>query len=191
MKKPAARRATSAVSKSAVPAVRPKVRDLLERSAAFRSLPPDKRRQVAHDTVRVASYLADPDRLISQEFASPVLVPNDLLATVDFPLFVSGLINGVFGAIVNASIQQMEAYAELMAQVASSVSDFAADKITGSMARAELVTTFPHLFCRSGQGGLRLARGRCRVVRTLRIWRRHWVCVGHDLCSIRRTDSEF
>lgn len=160
MQKPAAGRTASAVSKAAVSAVRPQVRKLLERSVAYRSLPPAKRRQVAHDTVRVASYLVDPDRLISQEFASPILASNDLVTALDFPSFVSGLINGVFGAIVNVSIRQMEAYAELMSHATSSVSDFAADKITVSMARAELVTMFPHLFCKSGKGGLRLAEGR-------------------------------
>ena len=156
-----------------VPAVRPQVRGLLERSAAYRSLPPEKRRQVAHDTVRVASYLADPDRLVSCEFANSVLSPNDLLGAVNFPSFVAGLINGVFGALVNASIQQMEAYAKLVAHASKSVSDFAADTITDGKARAELVATFPHLFCRSGNGRLRLAAGR-------------WLSRA-DLAHLRRT----
>ena len=154
MKKSVAKKSSSAGSRTAV---RPQVRGLLERSAAYRSLPPEKRRQVARDTVRVASYLADPDRLVSSEFANPVLSPNDLLAAVSFPSFVAGLINGVFGAIVNASTQQMEAYAELVAQASKSVSDFAADTITDGKARAELLTTFPDLFCRLGNGGQRLA----------------------------------
>lgn len=169
--------------KTAVSAVRPQVRDLLGRSPAYRSLPSDKRRQIAHDTVRVASYLADPDRLISQEFANPVLTPNDLLGAVNFPSFVTGLINGVFGAIVNASIRQMEAYAKLVAHAASSVSDFAADQITASTARDELVNTFPHVFCTSGRGGLRLAVGMsssrsnlAHLARTLGL-RRPWPAV--------------
>lgn len=159
MKKPATGRITSGVSTTAVPAMRPKVRDLLERSPAYRSLPTDKRRQVARDTVRVASHLVDPDRLVSQEFASPVLTPNDLVTAVNFPSFVSGLIDGVFGAIINTSIRQMEAYAKLVAHAAASVSEFEADKITGSMARAELLKTFPHLLCKSGKGSLRLLAG--------------------------------
>jgi len=154
VKKSVAKKSSSAGSRTAV---RPQVRGLLERSAAYRSLPPERRRQVAHDTVRVASYLADPDRLVSSEFANPVLSPNDLLAAVSFPSFVVGLINGVFGAIVNASTRQMEAYAELVAQASKSVSDFAADTITDGKARAELLTTFPHLFCRLGNVGPRLA----------------------------------
>lgn len=160
MKESVARKSSSARSRMTPPAVRPQVRGLLERSAAYRSLPPEKRRQIAHDTVRVASYLADPDRLVSREFANPVLSPDDLLAAVNFPSFVAGLINGVFGAIVNASIQQMQAYAKLVAHASKSVSDFAADTITDGKARAELFATFPHLFCRSGNGRLRLAADR-------------------------------
>jgi len=160
VKKSVARKSSSAGSRTTGPAVRPQVRGLLERSAAYRSLPPEKRRQIAHDTVRVASYLADPDRLVSREFANPVLSPDNLLAAVNFPSFVAGLINGVFGAIVNASIQQMEAYAKLVAHASKSVSDFAADTITDGKARAELVATFPHLLCRSGNGRLRVAADR-------------------------------
>ncbi len=160
MNKPVSRKNSSAGSRTTGLSVRQQVRGLLERSAAYRSLPPEKRRQVAHDTVRVASYLADPDRLVSREFANPVLSPNDLLAAVTFPSFVAGLINGVFGGIINASIHQMEAYAKLVAHASKSVSDFAADSITDGTARAGLVATFPHLFCRSGSGGLRLAADR-------------------------------
>ena len=38
-----------------------------------------------------------------------------LLKSVDFPNFVSGLIEGVFHAIVKSSIEQMEAYGRLVA----------------------------------------------------------------------------
>lgn len=158
MKNRSVKKTTSAASGTGVRAVRPQVRRLLEQSPAYRSLPPDKRRQVARDTVRVASYLVDPNRLVSQEFASPVLEPHDLLTAVNFPAFVRGLINGVFGAIVNASIRQMAAYAELIAHAASSVSDFTADAITADMARTELVTRFPQVLCKSGRGGLQFAR---------------------------------
>jgi len=36
-------------------------------------LPPDKRSQIAHDTVRVAAYIGDPGGLVSREFRAPVL----------------------------------------------------------------------------------------------------------------------
>ncbi|HQR72516.1 MAG TPA: hypothetical protein PLE54_18065 [Burkholderiaceae bacterium] len=165
-------------------AVRRRVRDLLERSPAYRSLPAAKRRQIANDTVRVASYLVDPDRLVSREFASPVLVSNDLVSAVNFPEFVSGLIDGVFGAVVNASIQQMEAYAKLIAHAASSVSDFVREKITGDVARTKLASSFPQVFCKSPKGTLKLASGArldrstsAHLARTLGL-RRPWPSVG-------------
>jgi len=133
--------------------VRRQVRQLLERSDSYRSLPAEKRRAIARDTVRVASYLVDPHRLVSQEFAHPVLTPNDLLSATNFPAFVSGLIDGVFGAIVNASIQQMEAYANLVARAAKSVSEFMADNITSNRAWIELTNSFPQMLCTSGQSG--------------------------------------
>src|SRR4051812_4179660 len=52
-----------------------------------------------------------------------------LVKEVDFPAFVNGLINGVFQAIVDTSIEQMRAYAELVANVAKSAEDFMNDNI--------------------------------------------------------------
>src|SRR5689334_1426813 len=48
-------------------------------------------------------------------------VTRATLNAIDFPGFVASLIQGTFQAIVDASIQQMEAYAELLKNVASSV----------------------------------------------------------------------
>ena len=73
--------------------VHAKVRDLLARTSAFGSLPPEKQQEIVEDTARVA---------------------GDFVQEVDIPDFVGELIDGTFGAIVNASIQQMEAYAELV-----------------------------------------------------------------------------
>jgi hypothetical protein len=47
-----------------------------------------------------------------------------LLGEVDFPAFVADLIQGVFDAIVAASIQQAEAYTELLKQVSETVDEF-------------------------------------------------------------------
>lgn len=66
-----------------------------------------------------------------------------LVDTVDFPQFVSGLIQGVFQAIVDASIQQMEAYGELLAATAKSVGEFAQDHITDDQARQQLLMRHP------------------------------------------------
>lgn len=70
---------------------------------------------------------------------------GDLVQTVDFPAFVSGLIQGVFQAIVDASIQQMEAYGELLAATAKSVGQFADDHIGDDQAREQVAQRFPSL----------------------------------------------
>ncbi len=68
---------------------------------------------------------------------------RNFVGAVDFPKFVGGLIQNVFQAIVDASIQQMEAYAELLKAVAQTVDQFAADNISMANARDWLVQRFP------------------------------------------------
>jgi hypothetical protein len=68
---------------------------------------------------------------------------GELVKKVDFPMFVSGLIQNVFQAIVDSSIQQMRAYGELLANVAKTVDQFAQDNITENNARDWLVQRFP------------------------------------------------
>ncbi len=60
---------------------------------------------------------------------------KEFVGAVDFPKFVGGLIQNVFQAIVDASIQQMEAYADLLKAVAQTVDQFAADNISMNNAR--------------------------------------------------------
>jgi len=80
--------------------VRSQVKSLLTRSQACQSLSPDLRGQISRDMAKVANYLvSDATRGAAK-----------LVADVDFPDFVSNLINGVFDAIVDTSIKQMEAY---------------------------------------------------------------------------------
>lgn len=66
-----------------------------------------------------------------------------LVQKVDFPEFVSGLIEGVFTAIVDSSIRQMRAYGELVSNVAKTVDQFAQDNITSNNARDFLAERFP------------------------------------------------
>ena len=77
---------------------------MLEQSPAFTALPADAQTSVARDTVVVTTYLAG---------AAP---PN-----VALPAFVAGLVHGVFNGVVDASVQQMDAYASLMKSVAKTV----------------------------------------------------------------------
>jgi hypothetical protein len=68
---------------------------------------------------------------------------GELVQKVDFPKFVSGLIQNVFQAIVDSSIQQMRAYGELLANVAKTVDQFAQDNISENNARDWLAQRFP------------------------------------------------
>jgi len=51
---------------------------------------------------------------------------DDVVGAVDFPAFVNDLIRGVFDAIVDASIKQMEAFAGLLTSAATAVDKIAA-----------------------------------------------------------------
>jgi hypothetical protein len=69
-----------------------------------------------------------------------------LISGVNFPGFVSGLINGVFHSIVRSSIEQMEAYAKLVADVSKSLNQFRDENTTANQGRDHLVDQFPDIF---------------------------------------------
>jgi hypothetical protein len=62
---------------------------------------------------------------------------------INFPDFVAGLVHGTFDAIVNASIRQMEAFADLVGSVARNTADFTRDNVTINQARDWLVEHYP------------------------------------------------
>lgn len=66
-----------------------------------------------------------------------------LIDEVDFVGFVAGLIHGTFDAIVDASIRQMEAFADLVSSVAKSVDQFTRDNVTTNQARDFLAQKHP------------------------------------------------
>jgi hypothetical protein len=68
------------------------------------------------------------------------------LNAIAFPTFVADLIKGTYNAIIDASIKQMEAYAELIANVAKTVDQFMSDNITDNQARDYLVSQYPGHF---------------------------------------------
>lgn len=70
-------------------------------------------------------------------------VTEETLNAIAFPTFVADLIRGSFNAIVDASIQQMEAYGRLLADVSKTVEQFMDDNITDNMARDWLVQAYP------------------------------------------------
>src|SRR5690606_1765004 len=61
------------------------------------------------------------------------------------PSFVGGLIQNVFISIVETSIEQMRAYAELVANVAKSAEEYMNEHIGVGQARDYLVDRFPDL----------------------------------------------
>jgi hypothetical protein len=68
---------------------------------------------------------------------------TDVVSKVNFPSFVGGLIDGVFNAIVTSSIKQMQAYAELVKNVAKSVDQYMKDNVTENQARDYLADRYP------------------------------------------------
>lgn len=92
--------------------VRAGVRHHLSRSPAYHALPGDRQNSLASDLSAISEA-----RLADVEPASLA----GLLAAVDFPAFVSDLVGGVFESIVDASIQQMKAYADLVRSTAESL----------------------------------------------------------------------
>jgi hypothetical protein len=118
--------------------VRQSVSRLLEDSPSFSKLPATTRTNIARDTARLAGYLADVPEGTS---AFPRLIEE-----VNFPAFVANLINGVFEAIVDGSIRQMKAYAELVAAVSKTLDQFRDENLTDKQARDHLTETFPKFF---------------------------------------------
>ena len=70
---------------------------------------------------------------------------TNLVKSVDFPAFVGGLINNVFKVIVETTIEQMRAYAELVANVAKSAEDYMSENIGQGQGRDYLAERFPDL----------------------------------------------
>ncbi len=68
---------------------------------------------------------------------------TDTIADVNFPQFVGGLIDGVFNSIVTTSIKQMEAYAEMVKNVAKSVDQYMKDNVSQNNARDYLADKYP------------------------------------------------
>jgi hypothetical protein len=171
---------TTTPSRQTHEAARVAVRDLLERSDAFRALDADKRRELANGLVHIATQLVAPGgvRVAPAQMSEPVralaesgvrrtaagantsedgtftaqgaregaAVAGALLEAVNFPEFVSGLIDGVFHSIVTSSIQQMEAYAKLVADVSKSLNQFRDENTTPNQGRDHLVEQFPDMF---------------------------------------------
>ena len=106
-------------------AVRTAVRQLLASSPSFHALPAGRQRALANDMVKVARFIvagADRDMIPTRATLS-----FEFISEVDFPAFVSAVIHGVFQAIVDGSIQQMEAYSDLLKDAVRAIDRFVPD----------------------------------------------------------------
>jgi hypothetical protein len=63
---------------------------------------------------------------------------GDAASAVNFPGFVASLVTGTFQAIVDATVQQLREYAELVSSLSRSVDEFARDNVSPDQVRASL-----------------------------------------------------
>ncbi|WP_367325938.1 hypothetical protein [Streptomyces sp. HUAS ZL42] len=164
--------------------VRDQVRALLSAAPSFHQLSAPDRASIEHHMVKVAGYAAEclrddwaqsgrlgqrPVRVVrpvaalaaADEFAPAAAdqvarITRATVQAISFPEFVADLIRGSFKAIVDSSIQQMEAYTRLLEDVAKTVDQFMADNITDNQARDWLVQRYP--------AEIALAPGEARLV---------------------------
>lgn len=71
---------------------------------------------------------------------------RNMLESLAFPDFVASLVQGTFQAMVDSSIQQMEAYSQLLASVSKTVDQFMDEHITDDMARDHLADNYGQVF---------------------------------------------
>lgn len=79
-------------------------------------------------------------------------ITEQTLHAIAFPTFVADLIRGTFNAIVQTSIQQMEAFVQLIGNVGKTVDEFMADNISDHQARDWLAQRYPeHIHVQGGR----------------------------------------
>jgi phage tail sheath protein FI len=101
-----------------------------ESLVTFASLDDARRGQIGEAMARIVTAV-----MTSAPERDTPSATDVVLDAVDFPDFVAGLVQGVFAAIVDASVQQMQAYADLLAGVAKTVDEFAEDNVSEAAAR--------------------------------------------------------
>jgi hypothetical protein len=126
------------------------IRDDWLQSRRLGQIPVVRRRQVIEGPFEQAQAAADDFRPAAANQIARVT--QETLRAVAFPTFVADLIKGTFNAIVQSSIQQMEAYAKLLENVSKTVDQFMADNISDPQARDWLAQSYPdHITVQGGQ----------------------------------------
>ncbi len=145
--------------------VRTRVRALLERSHSWPALDRADRVRLAESIARVVAFVASARArpLALGPGRAPLLGRSGpgagatgaragaLAQAVDFPGFVQGLLEDTFQAVVESSIQQMKAYAELVGAVAAGIEQSAPPAADADQAVEWLLAHYPGVFaCRGG-----------------------------------------
>lgn len=68
--------------------------------------------------------------------------------SLGFVEFTAGLVHGAFDAIINTTVKQMDAYSELVADLAKTLAEFKAEHVTEAQVTAHLSARYP-----DGEGG--------------------------------------
>lgn len=97
------------------------------------------------DTSTSSSTTGD-DKFTAQGAAEGARVAKVYLQGVNFPNFVSSLIEGVFHSIVKSSIEQMQAYADLVSNISKTLNQFRDENVTDNQGRDFLIQQFPDTF---------------------------------------------
>src|SRR5262249_52619215 len=142
------------------------VKHALAQSASYRKLSERERQEILNSTQAIVSQLAKSQAPVKDPYATAqaggqapgsnmkaeaIKAGGDELkrftsSEVNFPEFVSKLIQGVFHAIVTASIEQMKAYGDLVKSVSMSLNDFRDENVTANQGRDALISRYPNIF---------------------------------------------
>lgn len=155
----------SAISPGRRQTVRAAVRGLLEANPEFARVPPERRRQLAHDLVALTETSLDlmaeeaqaepaagrpPQLAASLEFDGAAnrqlaSAARDTLEGIAFPRFVTELVNGVFKGLIDANAQQIQSYVDMISGVTAATAG--SSGATGAaQARLWLVQQFPEAY---------------------------------------------
>ncbi|MGZ9098162.1 MAG: hypothetical protein ACXW3O_00535 [Brevundimonas sp.] len=122
------------------------VRDDWAQSARLGQRPLIRRRErvpVEEARVELSAAQTAADQFRPAATGQVATITRDTLQAIAFPTFVADLINGSFRAIVDSSIQQMQAFTEMIENVSKTVDEFMVDNVSDNQAREWLIGRYP------------------------------------------------
>ncbi|HEY6911659.1 MAG TPA: hypothetical protein VI356_19935 [Myxococcales bacterium] len=141
------------------------VRAKLGKNSALLSMPQHKREEVLRHTADIVAALTEaPGRAPADVYAldtqsaqarqpqlgegvrTGVTEAARMVKEINFPAFVASLIEGTFHSIVKSSIEQMNAYADMVKSVAQSLNEFRDENVSQNQGKDFLVKKYPQVF---------------------------------------------